>query len=389
MTDKRGHFHAYHHIILINYNTVICSFQEFGAKKINNLFTKCQMSKICYSRKSAIIEGAQCPKYTERMVVMTNRDAGLSNRQESKIKSLFVWHRAARPTLGDACDGWMADIRLNAKPNTVMKYEGILRNHLACLRSIPLAEVDRGTVTALTEELLSKGLCNKTVNDILIVLNMVLNFAAEEYGVNIPKIKYLREEHKEPRYLTVCEQKRLTRYLLEDMDVHKFGTLLAMYTGMRLGELCALRWEDIDGDSIYINKTMMRVIEDGKSRVITLPPKTESSVRVVPFPPELKQYCEAFRRSGYVLSTDKLQYTEPRNMQKKFERYARDCALKDATFHTLRHTFATRCIEAGVDAKTVSELMGHADTKVTLNRYVHSSFELKQSSIKKMQKLLA
>ena len=218
---------------------------------------------------------------------------------------------------------------------------------------------------------------------------MILNFAAEEYGIITPKIKYMREEKHEPRYLSVIEQKRLTNYLIKDIDIHKFGTLLAMYTGMRLGELCALRWEDITDNSIKINKTMMRVVENGKTTVITLPPKTESSVRIVPFPPKLLKYYTKFRGSGYVLSTKRLICTEPRYMQMKFDKYVAESGLQDVTFHTLRHTFATRCIEAGVDAKTVSELLGHADTKITLNRYVHSSFELKQTSIEKMQQLLA
>ncbi|MBE6719846.1 MAG: site-specific integrase [Ruminococcaceae bacterium] len=284
---------------------------------------------------------------------------------------------------------WITSVRCDSKPNTVMKYEGIYKNHISHLQDVLITDIDKNTVTEFTDFIKSKGLSNKTVNDILIVLNLLLNYAADEYGINIPKIRYLREERKETRYLSVCEQKEFASYLTSQMDVHKFGTLLAMYTGVRVGELCALRWEDIDGQSIRIDKSMMRVNENGKSRVITMPPKSESSVRVIPFPLELSKYYDRFKGSGYVLSTKTLEFTEPRYMQQKFEKYVRDCKLENVTFHTLRHTFATRCIEAGVDAKTVSELLGHADTKITLNRYVHSSFELKQSSIAKMQKLLS
>lgn len=92
-----------------------------------------------------------------------------------------------------------------------------------------------------------------------------------------------------------------------------------------------------------------------------------------------------FRSDGYVLSSDKLKYTEPRLMQIKFGQMIADCEIDKANFHALRHTFVTRCIEAGVDVKTLSELLGHSDLKTTLNRYVHSSFKLKQKSMEQLE----
>lgn len=290
--------------------------------------------------------------------------------------------------LQDVYNLWIARVKINAKPNTIIKYEGIFKNHISYLQSIQLAAIDKNIINDFIKHLLCKGLSNKTVNDIIIVLNMLFGFATDEYGINIPKINYLREERKETRYLSVSEQKSLICYLNKDMNIHKFGTLLALYTGIRIGELCALKWEDIENNAITINKTMMRVNTGTASEVVILPPKSESSVRIVPFPIELLKFYKHYKCSGYILSTDRLVFTEPRYMQMKFDKYVKECNLKNVTFHTLRHTFATRCIEAGVDAKTVSELLGHADTKITLNRYVHSSFELKQNSIEKMQKLL-
>ena len=291
-------------------------------------------------------------------------------------------------SLNNAYQMWISEVRLNSKPNTINKYEGIFKNHISCLKEMDVSDIDRGVINDFTKSLIDKGLSNKTINDILIVLNMILCFSAEEYGVSTAKAKYLREEHKETRYLSLDEQKLLTQYLTENIDVHRFGTLLAMYTGLRIGEVCALRWDDITPDSIIVNKTMMRVNENGHSEVIIAAPKSDSSVREIPFPNELLKYYEKLKSSGYVMSTERLQHTEPRYMQKIFQKYIKECDLKNVTFHTLRHTFATRCIEAGVDAKTVSELLGHSDTKITLNRYVHSSFELKKHSMEKMQKLL-
>ena len=293
------------------------------------------------------------------------------------------------PRLDNIYTMWIAETRLIAKPNTMIKYKSVYKNHIGSLSNIPVDDIDRNLVTLFTADLRDKGLSNKTINDILIVLNMLLRFAAEEYGISIPKIKYLKEDKKEPRCLSIAEQKQLIEYLSINSDVHKFGVLIALYTGIRIGELCALRWEDITPETITVNKTMARVSQNGKSEVIIQPPKSENSVRVIPFPPELLKYYNSLKGEGYVLSTASLKYTEPRYLQMIFSRYVKECGLTGVTFHTLRHTFATRCIEAGVDAKTVSELLGHSDTKITLNRYVHSSFELKQTSIEKMQTLLA
>ena len=298
--------------------------------------------------------------------------------------------KTSEATFQTACENWLERIKISSKPNTVMKYEGICKNHLAQLNDINIKAINTKIITELTNTLVTEGLSNKTVNDILLVLNMILKYSADEYETVAPKIEYLREPKKEMRVLTIYEQKLLRNYLQKDMNIHKFGVLLAMYTGMRLGEICALKWEDVSEYSISVNKTMMRVKnEDGKTEVVIAPPKSESSVRIIPIPFELKKYIARFRKDGFVLSDQKVEYTEPRLLQYKFNKYIKECQLENISFHCLRHTFATRCIEAGVDAKTVSELLGHSDTKITLKCYIHSSFELKQSSIERMERLLA
>ena len=286
-------------------------------------------------------------------------------------------------------DTWISRIKLYSKPNTVMKYEGTYYNHLTYFDDCKVLEANSKKISEFTDKLLSEGLSNKTINDILIVLNMVLKSASIDNNIALPKIEYLREPKKEMRVLTIYEQRKLIQFLTEDITIHKFGVLLAMYTGLRLGELCALKWDDISDSSIYVNKTMMRVkSEDGKTEVVIAPPKSDSSVRIIPIPYEMKKYIARFRKDGFVLSDNRLEYTEPRLMQYKFNKYIKECKLENVSFHCLRHTFATRCIEAGVDAKTVSELLGHSDTKITLKHYIHSSFDLKQASIEKMEKLL-
>ena len=186
--------------------------------------------------------------------------------------------------------------------------------------------------------------------------------------------------------LSECEQNRLIEYLLNEMDIYRFGTLMALYTGIRIGELCALLWDDITDSFMVINKTMQRLkSEEGGTAVVVDSPKSESSKRIIPLPDFLLPYVQQFRKhSGYVIDGGKSGHSEPRVMQQKFRRFAKEVGLEEVTFHTLRHTFATRCVEAGFDVKTLSQILGHADVKTTLNRYVHPSFELKQKNMAKL-----
>ena len=295
-------------------------------------------------------------------------------------------HNPIRITVTELIAEWLSSMKNQVKPCTYQKYECVCRNHIfSDLGTIAVRYISRFTIMSFTERLLEKNLSTKTVNDILIVLGLALKYAQETYSITVPKINYIKENQKEMRVFSVQEQKVITEYLLQQIDIHKFGVLLALYTGMRIGELCALRWDDITDEYIIINKTIMRIkSEQGKTEVKIGSPKSESSNRIIPTPKCLLPMINQFRGNGYVLSNDKLKYTEPRLMQIKFGKMIDECKIKKANFHALRHTFATRCIEAGVDVKTLSEFLGHSDVKTTLNRYVHSSFELKQKSMEQL-----
>lgn len=295
--------------------------------------------------------------------------------------------------VSDLMEQWLRHIRNQVKPSTFQKYKGLISNHIISeLGNIPLARVSRAMIEDFGERQQKHGRVNggslskKTVNDILILLGLAFDFAEEEYSIALPRVRFFREEKKEARVLSWEEQKALTAFLVTDMDVFKFGVLLALYTGLRIGELCALQWEDITDGHIRVSKTMQRLKRDsGKTEVIVGEPKTKSSKRLIPLPSFLIPYVEQFRQpGGYVIRTNRSAHAEPRCVQFKFERLTAACGLKDVTFHTLRHTFATRCVEAGFDIKTLSEILGHADVKTTLNRYVHSSFALKQRNMEKL-----
>lgn len=282
---------------------------------------------------------------------------------------------------------WLDSIKNQVKPNTYQKYESICKNHIVNeIGSVLVKLISNYTIINFTNYLKNKNLSAKSINDILIVLGLAFKYAEEEYEINTPKIRYLKEEKKDIRVLSVDEQLQLTTYLNSNIDIYKFGILLVLYTGIRVGELCALQWEDITDEYIKIDKTMMRIKNDSGTTEIKIgSPKSESSKRLIPTPQCLLPLINQFKCNGYVMSNVKLDYTEPRLMQIKFEKMISECGLEKTNFHALRHTFATRYIEAGVDVKTLSEILGHSDVKTTLNKCVHSSFELKQKSMKQFE----
>lgn len=294
-------------------------------------------------------------------------------------------------TVNEIMTEWLKENKSRLKVSSYQKYSAIFTNHISgCMGELPLKRLTSQVITEFTDRLLSDKLSRETINLVLIVLKMGLTKAKEEYKAAVPAINLLKTTKSQTRVFSQTEQHILVGHLLLQNDIFSFGILLALYTGLRIGELCALKWEDISNTTIHICKTMQRLKNaEGASEVMILPPKTNSSDRIIPIPAALKEIIERKRRkSGYVLARPNEKFTEPRLLQNKFAKCLADCGIEKAGFHTLRHTFATRCIESGVDVKTLSELLGHSDVKTTLNRYVHSSFDLKQKSVDRLPLLV-
>ena len=171
------------------------------------------------------------------------------------------------------------------------------------------------------------------------------------------------------------------------MDIYKFGVLVALYTGLRVGELCALKWDDIEEDSITVRHTIQRLQKNNGSgtELFIGAPKTNTSIRKIPIPSFLKEKFKFYRQLGanqeYFLGYRDKHIAEPRRMQYKFRKYLEAAGIEKANFHCLRHTFATRAVELGFEIKSLSELLGHANVQITLQKYVHSSFALKQDNM--------
>lgn len=180
---------------------------------------------------------------------------------------------------------WLESIKNQVKPNTYQKYESVCKNHIVNALGAVLVElISNYTIINFTNHLKEKKLSTKSINDALIVLGLAFKYAAEEYKIATPRIRYLKEEKKDMRVLSMDEQRQLTTYLNGNIDIHKFGILLALYTGIRVGELCALQWEDITDAYIKIEKTMTRVKADnGKTEIKIGPPKSDSSKRLMKY----------------------------------------------------------------------------------------------------------
>ncbi len=303
----------------------------------------------------------------------------------------------ARRRFAFYCDEWLR-LRQNAiRESTRIKYGTILEKHIkpklgSCF---PLG-LTTAVVDDFSRELLAQALSPKSVHDILVVLHGILQYTATLFPGRFPpvQIHYPQSEHKEMRVLTRCEQEQLVGYLLTDTDACKFGVLLMLLTGMRIGELCALQWGSvhIPEQTIGITATLQRLHdtageEGSRTRICIGAPKSSTSRRTIPMTDYTAALCRRFAvedADAYVL-TGTGRYMEPRTLQYRMEKYTRACGLEGVHAHTLRHTFATRAVEVGFEIKSLSEVLGHATTAITLERYVHSSMELKRSNMDKLQ----
>lgn len=300
--------------------------------------------------------------------------------------------RSSPPPFRHYCNQWLEASQPELKPSSFAKYRTQLNKYI-------LPRLGDCTSATFTTEKLEQfaqslrqdcALAPKSVKDILVLLGTLQRYAgksepeyltAEAVSVKAPR--------REMRVLSRNEQEILVEHLSKQGDLGSFGILLALLTGMRIGEICALRWEDVSlwESRIQVHATLQRIQKEEGTQVILMTPKSEKSIRSIPLSPKAVELC---RRMGprapedYVL-TGSRRYMEPRTLQNRLKKHTEACGLEGVHFHTLRHTYATRCMEAGVEIKVLSEILGHASVSITMDRYVHASFELKKENIRKLQ----
>lgn len=297
------------------------------------------------------------------------------------------------------CDEWLQLKRSKVTASTYAKYYTVIEKHIKpYIGGCFAASLSSLVIEQMGYDLMhSDGLSAKTVRDILTVLHSVLAYAGKQIPtLNRLEIVYPKAERTEMRVLTRVEQEFFTKYLLQDTDNCKFGTLLTLLTGLRIGEVCALRWRDISLEDgvVYVRATMQRVktFDEGektKTKITLSDPKSTASARIIPLSSFALKLCKQFYgcQNAYILTGEESRYIEPRTLQYKMDRYAEECGLAGVHFHTLRHSFATRCVEVGFEIKSLSEVLGHASPQITLERYVHSSLELKRENMLKLATL--
>ena len=306
-------------------------------------------------------------------------------------------------TYGQLLDNWLRSSKITVKDSTYARYTHLVQKHIMPhLGYLQLSELTSQIIEEFIFSQLKTGrldgqgsLAPKTVADILTVIKSTIEYAkCNNYDVccNLKKLS-VKKEDAEMRVLSHAEQAALIRTVLNDMDLYKFGVLLSLYTGIRIGELCALKWEDmcLPDSVLKIRKTMQRIQETDsdaihKTKVIITTPKSKCSVRSIPLPSFISDIAKQFAASpqAFILTGDPEHFVEPRTMQNHFKSLVAESGIAKVNFHALRHTFATRCVEVGFEIKSLSEILGHANVNITLSRYVHSSFELKSSNMNKL-----
>lgn len=311
-------------------------------------------------------------------------------------------------TFGEILSLWMANNRIRLKGGTINKYQNLINTHiLPELGTVHVNELNSTLINRFLENKLtngkldgSGGLSPSYVRSITLVINAAIKFAVSEqyclpfktpvYKPSIPK--------NELCILDLEDQRKLETALLNDFDTTCAGIYISLHTGLRIGEICGLSWNDVDlvNMVIRVRHTVARVKVDGSEQSCTTTlildtPKTKASNRDIPISSLLLPVLvklKAISSTGFVISGNH-EFIKPRTFEYRYHKVLEECGVSQVNFHALRHTFATRCIEAGVDVKSLSEILGHANVSVTLNTYVHSSMEMKRAQLEKLTALSA
>ncbi len=302
-------------------------------------------------------------------------------------------------TLSKVAGLWKADKKQYVKKSTYAAYCLLIQSHL--LPDLGEKEdIREEDVQGLVNRKLESGLSQKTVRDILVVLKMILRYGAK-YGLlpshQIDIIFPTDREKRDLEVLTLAHQRQLMSYVKDHFTFLNLGIYICLSAGLRIGEVCALQWDDMDIASgvIRVNKTIQRIYlvdgEEKNTELIIDKPKTKNSIREVPMTKDLLALVRPLKkivRNDFYVLTNAATPTEPRTYRCYFNKLQQQLGLPMIRFHGLRHSFATRCIESKCDYKTVSVLLGHSNISTTLNLYVHPNLEQKKKCIDTMNRLL-
>lgn len=322
---------------------------------------------------------------------------------KGKLQSQPPPEKSPDISLGKLLDLWLDARRIQLKEQTYVKYRKIIDKHIVPLiGDIPAKKANQAV---LNDFLLEKtkngrldqagGLSPNYVRTIAFIAKSALEYGARagycmrENG----EIVMPHRQKSNPEVLTAEEQAQLERNTAEEASDKKLGILLSLYMGLRVGEVCGVTWGDIDFDNatLHIHHTVERISvlnsgDEAKTKLILTDVKTEASDRIIPIPSKLLPLLKNHRKADhiFVLQGSAHPYTDPRSLQYFFRKYLEDCRIRSVNYHVLRHTFATRCMESGMDVKSLSEILGHSNVNITLDTYVHSSLNHKRKQLEAM-----
>ena len=300
-------------------------------------------------------------------------------------------------TMRDAAEDWLKEKKGKWKPTTYRMYQAIIGTYIIpILGEYRVADIEKKTFETFAEALDShskrKNLSGQYKKYICSLAGQIMDHAAGilRQGVKRPPLPEFRICRKAAQLPAEQELAGLKQYLLAHLSEDTcVGILVAMHTGIRIGELCALRWEDFDLDRGYlmVRRNLQRITNEApsdggpKTQVCLQMPKTSSSVRVIPLPDGLADILRHCRKPDdkYLISGRKSAWLEVRTLQYRFSSILKKCQIQPFHFHLLRHAFASHCVELGCDIKSLSEVLGHSSVQVTMNIYVHSSMKQKKS----------
>ncbi|MCD7812335.1 MAG: site-specific integrase [Ruminococcus sp.] len=297
-------------------------------------------------------------------------------------------------TVSQVFNEWYQGVRYRVKESTAANYMLKAKKHiLPVFGEKSVDAIQASDIYDFISSRQSMGLSNRYITDILVLMKSIFKFAVRTYRILNPMDGIMMPKRKNPeiRLLDDAQLQKLEQYIAKNPSKTTMGVALCLTTGLRIGELCALQWEDIDLKKrvLTVRKTIQRIQKpNGKSKtsLIITEPKSESSKRCIPIPECMVNLLKKFMgKSKDYLISGKEKPIEPRTMQYRFAKILKNVNLPSIHFHALRHMFASNCIKLGFDVKALSEILGHSNVEITLNRYVHSSFAQKQAYMSRVQ----
>lgn len=325
----------------------------------------------------------------QRDGLQTSKDTTRTNGEKHLVRSVT--------------EEWLSIKRKLVKESTYACYTQLIQNHIdPKIGNWDLNEITESDIAGyLHEELMNGrldqtgGLSYKTVTDIRTVLNMILKYAASKGYSNYLRVQPLPAARTAKPIETLSDKEwdRLEGYLLKRGSRACLGILISMYAGLRIGEVCGLQWKDVDVENgyLHVGKTVLRIPQtdtkyEKKTILLVSTPKTPHSNRMIPLSEDLREILKQKKNDPetYLLSGSD-RFIEPRALYGSYKRILKKLGLPSYNYHVLRHSFASRCIENGFDVKSLSEIMGHSNVSITMDRYVHPTMGFKRDQMNRLK----